>query len=270
MRSSPKRVSDFFKEIGRKPSKVLSQNFLVDGNVVRKIVATADVKSGDFVLEIGPGFGALTEALVSAGAHVFVVEKDPAFRAELETLPVTLFMEDIRKFSFDSFPGIGKVVANLPYHITSTILIDIFEKAFDKFTGITVMVQEEMARRMVASPTLGDYGSLSVFLAFHADLKIAFKVSSSCFFPKPSVNSAVVHMVVKRKLPLEGDEKANFFRLTRTSFQQRRKMLVNSLESLYDKERTKNALIEMGKSLFVRAENLSLEDFLSLYRLLNP
>ncbi|MEG0036968.1 MAG: 16S rRNA (adenine(1518)-N(6)/adenine(1519)-N(6))-dimethyltransferase RsmA [Victivallaceae bacterium] len=269
-RSSPEKITSFFKANGKRPRKSFSQNFLIDANIVRKIVAVADISDKDSILEIGPGYGALTEFLVATGANVVVVEKDLLFQDELEKLPITVFMQDIKDFSFAALPEGGKVVANLPYHITTPILIMLFEKALGKFNSVTVMIQKEMAQRAAATPSSVNYGSFSVFLAFHANVKIAFNVSPSCFFPKPAVHSSVVHMTVKKEFPLPLNEREAFFKMTRKAFHMRRKMLVNALEALYDKEKVRQGLERMSKSPQVRAENLSLEDFVLLYRFLNP
>ncbi|AAD19196.1 16S rRNA (adenine(1518)-N(6)/adenine(1519)-N(6))-dimethyltransferase RsmA [Chlamydia pneumoniae] len=269
-RSSPAQLSRFLSEIQNKPKKSLSQNFLVDQNIVKKIVATSEVIPQDWVLEIGPGFGALTEELIAAGAQVIAIEKDPMFAPSLEELPIRLEIIDACKYPLDQLQeyktlGKGRVVANLPYHITTPLLTKLFLEAPDFWKTVTVMVQDEVARRIVAQPGGRDYGSLTIFLQFFADIHYAFKVSASCFYPKPQVQSAVIHMKVKETLPLSDEEIPVFFTLTRTAFQQRRKVLANTLKGLYPKEQVEQALKELGLLLNVRPEVLSLNDYLALF-----
>ncbi|AAP99029.1 dimethyladenosine transferase [Chlamydia pneumoniae TW-183] len=269
-RSSPAQLSRFLSEIQNKPKKSLSQNFLVDQNIVKKIVATSEVIPQDWVLEIGPGFGALTEELIAAGAQVIAIEKDPMFAPSLEELPIRLEIIDACKYPLDQLQeyttlGKGRVVANLPYHITTPLLTKLFLEAPDFWKTVTVMVQDEVARRIVAQPGGKDYGSLTIFLQFFADIHYAFKVSASCFYPKPQVQSAVIHMKVKETLPLSDEEIPVFFTLTRTAFQQRRKVLANTLKGLYPKEQVEQALKELGLLLNVRPEVLSLNDYLALF-----
>ncbi|WP_100934091.1 16S rRNA (adenine(1518)-N(6)/adenine(1519)-N(6))-dimethyltransferase RsmA [Candidatus Chlamydia corallus] len=269
-RSSPAQLTRFLSEIQNKPKKSLSQNFLVDQNIVRKIVATSQVGPGDWVLEIGPGFGALTEELVGAGAQLIAIEKDPIFAQSLEELPIRLEITDACKYSLDQLQeyrtlGKGRVVANLPYHITTPLLTKLFLEARDLWKTVTVMVQDEVAQRIVAQPGGKDYGSLTIFLQFFADIHYAFKVTASCFYPKPKVHSAVIHMKVKEELPLSEEEISVFFTLTRTAFQQRRKVLTNTLKGLYPKDQVGQALQQLGLSLNVRPEVLSLSDYLALF-----
>ncbi|ACZ32958.1 dimethyladenosine transferase [Chlamydia pneumoniae LPCoLN] len=269
-RSSPAQLSRLLSEIQNKPKKSLSQNFLVDQNIVKKIVATSEVIPQDWVLEIGPGFGALTEELIAAGAQVIAIEKDPMFAPSLEELPIRLEIIDACKYPLDQLQeyktlGKGRVVANLPYHITTPLLTKLFLEAPDFWKTVTVMVQDEVARRIVAQPGGKDYGSLTIFLQFFADIHYAFKVSASCFYPKPQVQSAVIHMKVKETLPLSDEEIPVFFTLTRTAFQQRRKVLANTLKGLYPKEQVEQALKELGLLLNVRPEVLSLNDYLALF-----
>lgn len=273
-RSSPVQLIRFLSENQNKPKKGLSQNFLVDQNIVKKIVATSQVTSRDWVLEIGPGFGALTEELVATGAQLIAIEKDPMFARSLEALPIRLEITDARKYSLDQLQdyrtfGKGRVVANLPYHITTPLLTKLFSEAPNLWKTITVMVQDEVAQRIVAQPGSKDYGSLTIFLQFFSDIYYAFKVTPSCFYPKPNVYSAVIHMKVKQKLPLSVEEIPVFFTLTRTAFQQRRKVLTNTLKNLYPKDQVAQALQQLGLSLNVRPEVLSLSDYLALFHMIS-
>lgn len=271
MRCSLSAVLQFLNENHGRAKKSLSQNFLIDANILQKILRTSEVSSHDWVLEIGPGFGALTEGLVSVGARVLAVEKDPMFEGILKQLPITLEMGDFRKYplrdlSQQEWPGRGKVIANLPYNITTPILIKLFSEAAERWSSITIMVQDEVARRMTASPGGKDYGSLTVFLQFFAEIEYAFTVSSNSFFPKPGVQSAIVHMRVKEDFPLPLSQREAFFTLTRTAFNQRRKVLTNSLGSLYSKEELLRAIQVLQKPETIRPESLSLDDYLRLFQ----
>lgn len=274
MRCSLSAVLQFLHANHGRAKKSLSQNFLIDANILKKILCTSEVTKQDWVLEIGPGFGALTEGLVSIGARVLAVEKDPLFESTLRQLPISLEIGNFLKYPLSqllhqAWPGRGKVIANLPYNITTPILIKLFSEAADRWSSITIMVQDEVARRMTALPGGKDYGALTLFLNFFANTEYAFPVSSNCFFPKPGVQSAIVHMRVKESFPLPLSQWDDFFTLTRTAFNQRRKVLTNALGSLYPKECLLQAIQELDKPDTVRPENLSLHDYLQLFQKLS-
>jgi 16S rRNA (adenine1518-N6/adenine1519-N6)-dimethyltransferase len=261
----------FLEELGIDAKKGLSQNFLIDGNILRKTVRAADILPHDHVIEIGPGPGALTECLLDAGAEVTAIEIDRTFARALQRLqsdqtPLHILCEDFLKFSLEEYlPTIGKkvkVVANLPYHITTPILTKLLPLCH-AIESVTVMVQKEFARRMTASPGSPDYGSFSVFTAFYSHPTYCFTVEPTCFYPQPNVQSAVVHCQLHPSL-LRSNTEA-FFELTRTAFQQRRKMLRTSLKLLYSAEAIERALAEMGISTTARPEELSLKEFLTLF-----
>lgn len=256
--TNPSELREFLRTLGVAPKKRLSQNFLIDGNIVRKILVEAAIQPKDRVLEIGPGPGALTEALVAQGAIVYAVEKDPLFAEALHRFPgVTVFAEDIRSFDLDSLPPQTKVVSNLPYHLTAPIL-GLLAPRGDLFSTVTVMVQEEVARRMTAQPKTPDYGSLSVFLHFYSQPRYAFKVSRRCFYPQPRVDSAIVTLTLKKPPPVDPER---FFDLVHKAFQQRRKMVRTSLGPL-----AAQILSELGENPQSRPEELSLATFLALYK----
>jgi 16S rRNA (adenine1518-N6/adenine1519-N6)-dimethyltransferase len=260
MISKPSSLLAFLSEEGLSPKKSLSQNFLIDKNILHKIIRLADVQEGDLVLEIGPGPGALTEVLLAAGAEVIAVEKDEAFAEKLKRFPgVTVHSCDVRDFPFQVLPRRAKVVANLPYHLTSVILALLLPRK-EQFSTLTFMVQEEVARRMTALPGGKDYSSLSVFVRFYSEPSYGFKVGPKCFYPAPKVHSAVTHFVMKEELP--DVDPSLFFTLTRRAFQQRRKMLRGTLSEFGDVE---SALEEMGVRKEARPENLSLEEWLKLF-----
>lgn len=261
----------FMEELGITPQKRLSQNFLLDGNILRKIIALAEVQEGDIVLEIGPGPGALTELLLEHGASVIAVEKDPILAKALARFAndqrrLEIYCEDILRFPIEEVlgdrKGKVKVIANLPYHLTTPIITQLLPRA-DLFSELVVMVQEEVAQRFVANPGCKEYGALSVFLRFYADPYYGFKVSSHCFYPQPKVDSAVVRFTLHRKFK-EIDAEA-FFTLTRTAFSQRRKMLSKNLKTKYPSVPFAALLAEMGKSPLARSEELSLSEFLMLF-----
>lgn len=246
-------------ELGTKPKKGLSQNFLIDQNVVRKIVQTADIQKGDVVLEIGPGPGALTSLLLEKGATVHCIEKDLSFakalyRLQTEDQRLHVHCADALEFPFSEIP-FQKVVANLPYHITTPLL----EKCFaTSFTSLTLMIQKEVAERIFAKNGTKEFGSLSLFAQYYSQLKSHFTVSSNCFFPKPNVDSAVIHLLGKEPM-----KKEYFFPLMRRSFQQRRKMLSSSLYEFATPEKIKKALQSVNVREDARPEMLSLDQWIS-------
>ncbi len=259
----------FLDSIGARPQKWLSQNFLIDGNVLEKILETAEVQKGDFVLEIGSGPGVLTEALVARGASVLAVEKDRLFAPALKRFAgVEVVEADIRDFPLDSVKTRlpphqkAKVVANLPYHLTTPILQFLIPR-FDLFSSLTFMVQDEVARRMTAHAKEDAYGSLSVFLRFYSTPTYAFKVSPRSFYPAPKVFSAIVHLTLHPPQKVASEER--FFKFVRTAFQQRRKMLRASLRSLYPSPVIEKAFEKERLSSDLRPESLSLETFIRLF-----
>lgn len=275
----PSELHLFLNSLGIFPKKGLSQNFLIDGNIIRKIVKAAQVEPGDVVLEIGPGPGSLTQALLEAGAHVIAVEKDGTLAEALKRLQTAdnkleIFCDDIMTFSFDEHlpsrlaPGQKvKVIANLPYHLTTPILVELIAKK-KYFSSFVVMVQEEVARRFTGLPGTKEYGSFTIFLNFYSKPEYAFTVTRRCFYPEPGVDSAVVALQLKETVPLPADKEDSFFEITRTAFKQRRKMMRGSLKSLFDPAVVTAALEKIGKDPLARPENLSLEDFLQLYHVL--
>jgi 16S rRNA (adenine1518-N6/adenine1519-N6)-dimethyltransferase len=266
----PSELRLFLDELGIAPKKGLSQNFLIDGNIIRKIVAAADVQPDDCILEIGPGPGSLTQALLETGAHIVAVEKDQVLAGALERLQtptnqLEVFCDDILDFPLETkFAGQTniKVIANLPYHLTTPILVYLLSKRH-LFSTFTLMVQDEVGRRFTASPGGKEYGSFTVFLDFYTIPRYAFTVSHNCFYPAPKVDSAVV--VLASKTPPVVDSEEQFFQLTRTAFKQRRKMLRASLKSLFEPHLVSAALEQLGLNVQARPEELSLEDFLRLY-----
>lgn len=274
----PSDLHQFLNEIGAHAKKSLSQNFLIDGNILRKIILNADIQSDDLVLEIGPGPGALTQMLLEAKATVIAVEKDTAFAKSLTRLQtpkhtLEVFEDDILQFPLEAeikkrltAGKKAKVVANLPYHLTTPILAKILPLS-TLFSTLTIMVQDEVARRFVGKPGSSDYSSFTVFLNFYSRPEYSFFVSKHCFYPQPKVNSAIVKLNLTTPPAVDSEE--NFFKLTRRSFEHRRKMLRSSLKPLYRPESVMKALAELGLNPEARPEVLSLQDFLNLYSKLN-
>jgi 16S rRNA (adenine1518-N6/adenine1519-N6)-dimethyltransferase len=270
----PSELRDFLHSLGISPKKVLSQNFLIDGNIVRKILKCASVEPGDLVLEIGPGPGALTETLLEDGATVIAVERDDVLAAALnrfQTDPHKLhvFAEDILEFPIEETlkshlsPGQkAKVIANLPYHLT-TAIIEKLITLHEIISSLTLMVQDEVARRFTAKPSTKDYGSLTIFLEFYSKIRYAFTVGHPCFYPAPKVDSAVVFFELTP--PRQISDVEAFFKLTRAAFEHRRKMLRGSLKELYSSEAITETLEEIHCSPLARPEELSIDQFIALF-----
>ncbi len=254
----------FLEKINARPNRRFSQNFLIDSNIVQKIVHMADIRPGDKVLEIGPGPGALTRALLAQGAHVLAIEIDTAFATALRDLDedrLTVFEADFLSFPMHQIPKDIKVVANLPYHITTPILDKLFHHPF---VSITVMVQKEVADRMTASAGSKQFGALTLFVQFYTKLIQHFLVPASCFYPRPQVNSTVIRLDAQEPPSIEA---AQFFPWIKKSFQQRRKMLSTSLGLA--KDTIRNALATIGVREDARPESLSFAQWVSLAKLLN-
>lgn len=276
----PSELRLFLDSLGISPKKRLSQNFLIDGNIIRKIVATSQAKPGDLILEVGPGPGSLTQALLEAGAQVAAVEMDRTLAAQLPRLAsqpkqLEVFCEDIMKFPLEEFlkgrlrqGQRAKVIANLPYHLTTPILA-LLGPHHTLIESLTLMVQDEVARRMTSKPGTAEYSSLTLFLAFYAQVSYGFFVSRNCFYPAPNVDSAVV-MLQLHQPPLDAVTAEKFFLLTRTAFGQRRKMLRASLKPLLNPTDIAQALEQLGLNPQARPEELSLTDFLHLFAKLSP
>lgn len=258
------------KRFGIRMSKKLGQNFLIDEHVVNSIVAAANIQPGDAVLEIGPGIGTLTQGLAEAGANVTAVEID---RRLLEVLSKTLegyenikvVHGDILRINIAETMGVPKykVVANLPYYITTPIIMGLLEARMPIDVLVT-MVQKEVAQRMVATPGTKDYGSLSVAVQYYTKAEIMFIVKPDSFIPPPSVESAVIRCTVLDKPPVDVNEKI-FFRVVKAAFAQRRKTLLNTLKTTgVPAETLKTILDAAGIDGTRRGETLSLDEFAAL------
>ena len=255
------------------PNKRLGQHFLIDPNIVRKIVALAELGPNDHVFEIGPGRGILTEALSHAAGRVTAVEVDSRLHAYLETrqaeLPnVELVCEDALAYPVESLPMGTVVVANLPYYISTPLLFRLLDQR-GRFPRMVLMLQAEVADRLVAKPGGSDYGILSVMAQYAAEITKLFRVSAQCFRPRPEVASAVVLLRTKERTRLSRQEDIAFRALVKAAFAHRRKTLVNSLkDERYDQKQVTDALNSLSLSPTARAEVLSVAQFVELTRLI--
>mgnify|MGYP005814081683 CR=1 FL=1 len=274
----PKRTIEVLQKYDFVFQKKFGQNFLIDPHVLDKIVAAADVTKDDFVLEIGPGIGTMTQYLASAAREVFAVEIDraliPILEDTLQDYPnVTILNEDIlkvdiRKLAEEHNSGRPiKVVANLPYYITTPIIMGLFEGEVP-IDSITVMVQKEVADRMQVGPGTKDYGALSLAVQYYAQPYIVANVPPNCFMPRPKVGSAVIRLTRHEKPPVETRDVKLMFRIIRASFNQRRKTLANGLsnspELSFSKQEIQKAIERSGLPGGIRGEALTLEDFARL------
>ena len=264
--------------------KKFGHNFLIDENVVEKIVRDAGVTKDDFVLEIGPGIGTMTQILCENAREVVAVEIDDKLIPILmeDTLSwydnVTVIHEDILKLdivklAYERNGGKPiKVVANLPYYITTPIIMGLFESHVP-LDSITIMVQKEVADRMQVGPGTKDYGALSLAVQYYAKPQILLNVPASCFMPRPNVDSAVIQLTRYEKPPVEVADEHLMFRLIRASFNQRRKTMTNSVgnspELSVSKEQMAAALEKCGLSATVRGEALTLAQFAELANVLS-
>ncbi len=262
------QVRTILRERGMSVRKKYGQNFLIDKNIVDKILRTSMIGSNDTVIEIGPGLGALTEGLSNRAKRVIAYEIDAGLSAYLTehfagVSHVAIHQQDILEVTL-SVPEPIKVISNLPYYITTPILFRLLEGQ-QPITSITVMMQKEVAERLVATPRTKQYNALSVILQFLAEVKIEFFVPKTCFYPVPEVDSAVVSIALKRQH--DQADVAPFIQFVKHAFHQRRKTMLNNLTSMYHwKKSSVEAILEQhGFSPSVRAEELSLNEFIQLY-----
>ncbi|MCD7709435.1 MAG: 16S rRNA (adenine(1518)-N(6)/adenine(1519)-N(6))-dimethyltransferase RsmA [Clostridiales bacterium] len=276
--TSPKNTSEILKKYQFRVQKKYGQNFLIDANILEKIVEAAEIGPDAFVLEIGPGIGTMTQMLCEAAAEVVAVEIDEKLMPILgETLGdydnVTVLNCDILKQDICALAeqyGGGrrmKVVANLPYYITTPIIMDIFE-SHAPVDGITVMVQREVAERMQAGPGTKDYGALSLAVQYYSIPEIVEEVPPSCFIPQPQVSSAVVRLKKRSEPPVDVADEELLFKLIRASFNQRRKTLANGIFNSgiidFSKEEIAHFIENLGLRADVRGEKLTLSQFAEL------
>ncbi len=285
--ASPKKTIEIIKKYDFAFQKKFGQNFLIDSHVLNKIITSSNITKEDVVIEIGPGIGSLTQQLAENAKQVIAVEIDKKLIPILEdTLSdynnITIINEDILKVDIvklveeknDNKPI--KVVANLPYYITTPIIMGLFESNVP-VDSITVMVQKEVADRMKAKPGTKDYGALSLAVGYYSEPYIVANVPPNCFMPRPKIGSAVIKLTKHKQPPVDVEDAKLLFKIIRASFNQRRKTLINglynNLDGMFDKDQLKQAIENIGLKLNVRGETLSLEEFSNLanelYKLIN-
>ena len=258
--------------------KKFGQNFLIDSNVLESIIRGAEITKDDFVLEIGPGIGTMTQYLCEAARQVVAVEIDKMLIPILEdTLSeydnVEVINQDVLKVDIKSLADEKnngkpiKVVANLPYYITTPIIMGLFESGVP-IDSSTIMVQKEVADRMQTGPGSKDYGALSLAVQYYATAKVILNVSATCFMPRPNVDSAVIKLTRHKEPTVNVADEKLMFKIIRASFNQRRKTLVNGLknspELSFSKEQIVKAIEKIGKPETIRGEALTLEEFAEL------
>ena len=276
--SNPQKTIETIKKYGFNFQKKFGQNFLIDEHVITKIINGAEVSEDDFVLEIGPGIGTMTQYLCEAAREVAAVEIDKKLIPILgETLSaydnVTVINEDILKVDIQALAlekNGGKpikVVANLPYYITTPIIMGLFESHVP-IDNITVMVQKEVADRMKVGPGSKDYGALSLAVQYYAKPYVVANVPANCFIPRPNVDSAVIRLTRHEKPVVHVEDETLMFNIIRASFNQRRKTLQNGLKNSglfpLSKEEIVASIVEAGLPETVRGEALTLEQFADL------
>ncbi len=262
--------------------KKFGQNFLIDSSILDKIIESADITKQDCVLEIGPGIGTMTQRLAAEAGEVIAVEIDrnliPILHDTLADCDnVTLINEDILKVDINRLAQEHnggrpiKVVANLPYYITTPIIMALFEKHVP-LQSVTIMVQKEVADRMRVGPGTKDYGALSLAVQYYARPEIITRVPAACFMPRPNVDSTVIRLTRYEKPPVEVGDEERLFAIIRASFNQRRKTLANGLANAgglgVSRAQVEEALMEMGLPPATRGETLTLERFAELSNLL--
>ena len=279
---NPTNTIEILDKYGFSFQKKYGQNFLIDKNILEKIVDAAEIGKDDVVLEIGPGIGTMTQYLCERAREVIAVEIDDKLIPVLaDTLSeydnVTVIHQDILKVDIRALAEEKnggkpiKVVANLPYYITTPIIMELFESRVP-LESVTVMVQKEVAERMKEGPGSKDYGALSLAVAYYAVAEIIAEVPPACFIPRPKVSSMVIRLTCHKEPPVEVADERFLFSVIRASFQQRRKTLVNGLNNApwipVDREEITRCVESLGYGPSVRGEKLTLEEFARLANLL--
>jgi 16S rRNA (adenine1518-N6/adenine1519-N6)-dimethyltransferase len=269
---SPKVIKDILDRYGFKFSKSLGQNFLIDGNIIKRIVEIAGLDENSGVLEIGPGFGTLTQLLCKKANKVIAIEVDKSLievhKGTLNYPNLKIIYDDFLKVDVNTlieeeFKGLDvKIVANLPYYITTPIIMKILEEKY-KVSKIVVMVQKEMAQRLNSKPGSKDYGAITLAVRYRADTNIAMIVPNSVFMPKPKVDSAVIEFKILPKPRIDVSDEKMLFAVIKASFAQRRKTILNGLSNSlnFSKDIINESLVSAGINPGIRGEKLTLEEF---------
>jgi 16S rRNA (adenine1518-N6/adenine1519-N6)-dimethyltransferase len=277
--ATPKRTKEIIQKYGFSLKKSLGQNFLIDQNILTKIVSAADLNAEKGALEIGPGIGALTQQLAKAAGVVVAVEIDrrllPILQETLEPFPNASVVHgdvlklDLRALFQERFSGLSgvSVVANLPYYITTPIIMKLLEDKLP-LENIVVMIQKEVADRMAAKPGGKDYGSLSIAVQYYCEPEVVTIVPHTVFIPQPNVDSAVIKMKLRKNPPVQVDDEAFFFEVVQAAFVQRRKTLYNNLGAKFFRKENKSELEQLLQSCGIdpsrRGETLSMEEYARL------
>jgi 16S rRNA (adenine1518-N6/adenine1519-N6)-dimethyltransferase len=277
--ASPKRTNEVLKRHGLKLKKSLGQNFLVDQNILNKIVAAAELDETKGALEIGPGIGALTQQLARRAGRVVAVEIDrrllPVLEETLQSFPNASVVQgdvlevDLRQLIADRFAGLEgvSVVANLPYYITTPIIMKLLEDKLP-LDNIVVMIQKEVAERMAAKPGGKEYGSLSIAVQYYCEPELVTIVPHTVFIPQPNVDSAVIRLKVRRQPPVSIEDEAFFFEVVQAAFVQRRKTIYNNLAARFFSKETKAELTPLLSGCGIepsrRGETLSMAEYARL------
>ena len=274
----PKYTIEVLQKYNFAFQKRFGQNFLIDTHVLDKIIDSAQITKDDFVLEIGPGIGTMTQYLAEAAREVAAVEIDKTLLPILDdtlkdwdnvtVINNDILKVDIRQLALEKNQGRPiKVVANLPYYITTPIIMGLFENQVP-VDSITIMVQKEVADRMQVGPGTKDYGALSLAVQYYAKPQIIANVPPNCFMPRPKVGSAVIRLTRHEEVPVQVDDEKLMFHIIRASFNQRRKTLANGLSNApqvhLSKEEIQECIAELGEPLTIRGEALTLEQFAAL------
>jgi len=273
--STPKRTKEIIQRHGFSFKKSLGQNFLIDGNILNRIVGAAQLTKDKGALEIGPGIGALTQRLAEEAGKVTAIEIDQRLipilseiledESHVNVIHGDVLNVNLRELFEEQFAGVSKVsvVANLPYYVTTPILMRLLEEKLP-LEHIVVMIQKEVAQRMAAKPGGKDYGSLSVAVQYYCTTEIVCIVPHTVFIPQPNVDSAVIKLTLRERPAVEVEDEAFFFRIVQSAFAQRRKTLMNNLLALTgkDKRAELTALLEsIGIDATRRGETLSLQEY---------
>lgn len=269
---SPKVIKDILDRYGFKFSKSLGQNFLIDGNIIKRIVEIAGLDEKSGVLEIGPGFGTLTQLLCKKANKVIAIEVDKSLievhkgtldYPNLKIIYDDFLKVDVNKLIEEEFKGLDvKIVANLPYYITTPIIMKILEEKY-KVSKIVVMVQKEMAQRLNSKPGTKNYGAITLAVQYRADTNIAMIVPNSVFMPKPKVDSAVIEFKILPKPRIDVCDEKMLFKVIKASFAQRRKTILNGLSNSlnFSKDIINESLVSASINPGIRGEKLTLEEF---------
>lgn len=249
------------------PKKSLGQNFLISPHIRDKIIASCDLQKEDTVLEIGPGHGVLTEPISQRVKSVIAVETDKQLadrlKDQFKNSPVEIIHADILDFPFETLPAPMKIIGNLPYNIATPIIAKVIRHR-EKFDSFYLTVQLEHGLRMIAVPSTKDYGSLSCFLQYYAQIKKIFNIKNTAFSPPPKIQSCFLRIHFYKEPPFQARDENLLFKIIRQAFQQRRKTILNSLSPMRDKEYLREMFTSLSIDPALRAENVSLSDYVRI------